>query len=58
PALWIGLIPVVIVERLSFAGGISLSFVLFNTLLDKLDARTKSEYVNVDKRHVLFKHIA
>lgn len=56
PAAWVSLIPVVIYERLMFAGGIAVSFVLLNTLLDKLDTKTKSEYINVDKRYVLFRH--
>ncbi|MBI2656515.1 hypothetical protein HYX03_02145 [Candidatus Woesearchaeota archaeon] len=56
PAAWIALIPVVVYERLLFASGIAVSFVLFNTLLDRLDVRTKADYVNVDKRYVLFKH--
>ncbi len=55
---WIALIPVVIYERLLFASGIAISFVAFTTLLDKLDSKTKAEYVNVDKRYVLFKHAA
>ena len=55
-AAWIALIPVVIYERLLFAAGIAVSFVLLNTLLDKLDSKTKAEYVNVDKRYLLFKH--
>lgn len=58
PAAWTALIPVVIYERLLFAGGITLSFVLLNTLLDKLDAKTKSEYVSVDKGYVLLKQAA
>ncbi|MBI2649692.1 hypothetical protein HYX04_00080 [Candidatus Woesearchaeota archaeon] len=57
-AAWIALIPVVIYERLLFAGGIAVSFVILNTLLNKLDSKTKAEYVNVDKRYVLFKHTA
>ena len=55
---WIALIPVVIYERLLFAIGISVSFVILNTLLNKLDSKTKAEYVNVDKRYVLFRHTA
>jgi len=58
PQAWIALIPIVIYERLLFAGGIAISFVALNTLLDKLDIKTKAEYVNVDRRYVLFKHIA
>ena len=56
PSAWIALIPVVIYERLLFASGITVAFILFNTLLDKLDTKTKSEYVNIDERYVLFKH--
>ena len=52
---WVALIPVVVYERLLFAVGIAVSFVVINTLLDKLDSKTKSEYVNVDKRYVLLK---
>jgi len=58
PQAWITLVPVVIYERLLFAGGIALSFVAINTVLDKLDSKTKANYVNVDKRYVLFKHSA
>ena len=58
PGAWIALIPIVIYERLLFAAGITVSFVALNTLLDKLDSKTKSEYVNVDKRYVLFRQSA
>ncbi len=58
PSAWIALIPVVIYERLLFAGGTALSFVLLNTLLDKLDSKTKSEYINVDKKYILFRQAA
>ena len=58
PQMWIVLIPIVIFERLIFASGISISYLGLNTLLDKLDSKTKSEYVNVDKRYVLFKQSA
>ena len=58
PAAWILLIPVVIFERLVFASGITLSYLGLNTLLDKLDAKTKSEYVNVDRNRVLFRQKA
>lgn len=58
PAKWIALIPVVIYERLLFASGIAISFVALNTLLDKLDAKTKSDYINIDKKYALFKNAA
>lgn len=55
---WIKLIPIVIYERLLFASGIAISFVLLNTILDKLDSKSKSEYVNVDKKYVVFRQSA
>jgi len=55
PAAWIALIPIVIFERLLFASGITISFVALNTLLDKIDSKIKSEYLNIDKKYVLFK---
>ena len=58
PAAWIALIPIVIFERLLFASGITISYVGLNTLLDRIDAKTKSEYVNIDKKYVLFKQAA
>jgi hypothetical protein len=51
PEMWIALIPVVIIERLLFASGISLSFVTANTLLAKVES--KVPFINVDPRYVL-----
>ncbi len=39
--VWLGLIPVVFVERVSFAVGIWATYLLLNTILDKLAARGK-----------------
>src|SRR3989338_8826068 len=58
PEACVALIPIVIYERLLFAAGIAISFVALNTLLDKLDSKTKSDYINVDKRYVLFRQSA
>lgn len=58
PGNWIALIPIVIYERLLFASGIAASFVLLNTILDGLDAKTKEKYLNIDKSRVLFKRAA
>ena len=58
PSGWIALIPVVIYERFLFASGIAVSFVVLSTLLDKLDSETKSDYISVDKKYVLFRHSA
>ncbi|MBI2660656.1 hypothetical protein HYX09_00130 [Candidatus Woesearchaeota archaeon] len=54
---WIVLIPVVAYERLLFAGGIGVSYIIFNTLLNKLDAKYTSEAVNIDRNYVLSKRI-
>ncbi|HLC50667.1 MAG TPA: hypothetical protein VJI97_04555 [Candidatus Nanoarchaeia archaeon] len=58
PAAWIALIPIVIFERLVFASGITISYIGINTILAKLDTKTKAEYVNVDEKHVLFRQSA
>ena len=53
PAMWMALIPVVIVERLLFASGISLSYVFANTLLHRLES--KVPFINVSRQYVLEK---
>ena len=58
PAMWIALIPIVIFERIIFASGIAASFTALNTLLDRLDAKTKSEYLNIDKKYVWLRQIS
>ncbi|MCX6772195.1 MAG: hypothetical protein NTV88_00275 [Candidatus Micrarchaeota archaeon] len=54
PALWIALIPVVAFERLMFASGISVSYIVFNTLFSRVDALVKSGVLSIDRRYVLF----
>ncbi|MCD4739807.1 hypothetical protein K8R43_01295 [archaeon] len=49
PALWWGLIPIVFIERMLFALGISISFVAANTIVSHLGL----PFMNVDKRYVL-----
>lgn len=51
PAYWIALIPVVAMERLVFASGTAVSFVFFNTVLDRLFA--KDQFLATDKAYVL-----
>lgn len=58
PAAWIALIPVVIFERLVFAGGIAASYIGLNTLLDRSNTKIRSEYISIDKRYVLFRQAA
>ncbi|MAE42556.1 hypothetical protein CMO93_02190 [Candidatus Woesearchaeota archaeon] len=54
---WIGLIPVVAYERLMFAAGIGISYVVFNVLfdkvLDKLKIEVPSDILKIDKRFTL-----
>jgi len=40
-------------ERILFALGITGAYILFNTLLDKLDSRLTSDAVHIDKKYVL-----
>jgi hypothetical protein len=55
PSAWIALIPIVIFERFLFASGISISFIVLNTLLDKVSIKAKSSILNIDKKYVLSK---
>lgn len=50
---WIGLIPVVAYERLLFAAGIGISYVVLNTAFDKLDISLKNKVINVDKSYTI-----
>ena len=65
-AIWIWLIPMtpldynlliyrVIIERLLFAAGITISFVAATTLLAKVES--KVPFISIDKRYILSKHI-
>lgn len=55
PEAWIALIPVVMVERLLFASGISVSYVAANTLLSKVNLSIP--WVQVDKKYIMSKKI-
>jgi len=50
---WLALIPVVAVERLLFASGISISYVAMNALFSRVEAIAKSGFVFVDQRYAL-----
>ncbi|MEK6954785.1 MAG: hypothetical protein AABX01_07265 [Candidatus Micrarchaeota archaeon] len=54
PAFWAALIPVVIIERLVFASGISVSFIAFNTVLGRVESIIPSNLVQIDRRYALF----
>jgi len=53
PALWIGLIPVVMYERLVFTLGIAVSFVVVSTLLDALSAKVDLRALRIERRYSL-----
>lgn len=60
-AQWVGLIPVVAVERLLFAAGIAGSYVILNTVLDKLTEKFKwsipADVLHINKDYVLSKRL-
>lgn len=51
PEMWTGLIPVVIVERVLFALGIGLSFIIASTVLARVESRVP--FVSVEKHYDL-----
>ncbi len=53
PDLWIALIPIVAVERLLFASGISLSFIGFTTILTKLENYIPNKIISINKKYAL-----
>ena len=55
PEAWIALIPVVIVERLLFASGIAISFVVVNTLLAGVESRVP--FISVDKKYIFSRQL-
>ena len=58
PEVWVALIPVVAVERLTFAAGIVVSFYAINTVVDLVTSKTGFKFANIEKRYSLAGHIA
>lgn len=56
--LWVGLIPQVAVERLLFASGIAISYILINSLLDYLSNKVDLKLLDIDKRFIISRYIA
>jgi hypothetical protein len=52
-AFWLALIPVVAVERLLFASGISVSYIALNALFARVEAVAKSGFVTIEQRYTL-----
>lgn len=51
--MWIGLIPVVAIERFLFAGGISVSYLVLNAVLDKVSSKIAipGEIIQISEFH-------
>ncbi|MEM3610138.1 MAG: hypothetical protein QXJ06_03230 [Candidatus Aenigmatarchaeota archaeon] len=54
-AFWLALIPIVIVERITFALGISVTFIVFNTILNLVSTKIIdiSKHINIEKEYAL-----
>ncbi len=52
-AQWLVLVPQVAFERLLFASGIMVSYIVFNTLLAKLDEKFTTNAIFIDKDYIL-----
>ncbi|MBI2079900.1 hypothetical protein HYT84_03980 [Candidatus Micrarchaeota archaeon] len=55
PEAWAALIPIVIYERLLFAVGISVSYILFTNILNAIEQSTSidvSKIINIEKKYV------
>lgn len=57
PQVWMALIPVVAVERLTFAAGIVVSFYAINTVVDIVTSKTGFTFANIEKHYSLAKSI-
>ncbi len=54
-AAWMGLLPVVAMERFSFAAGIAVSYYVANTALQALSARVDLSFISIEKKYALVK---
>jgi hypothetical protein len=58
PMLWVGLIPVVAIERTMFALGITASYLVFTNVLNAVDGVLDiGRNINVERRYVLQLHM-
>jgi len=55
-AFWNGLMAVVPIERFIYAIGISIGFIIFTTVLAKIETIIQTGVINIDKRYVLGKN--
>lgn len=53
--VWVGLIPVVAVERLLFALGISVSYYAVNTALSAFSSKIELSFLNIEEKYSLWR---
>jgi hypothetical protein len=53
--VWATLVPITAFERLSFAIGISISYIAVNTILNSISSRVDVRALRIDPRYVLFR---
>jgi hypothetical protein len=53
--VWATLVPITAFERLSFAVGISISYIAVNTILSSIASRIDVRALRIDPRYVLFR---
>lgn len=53
--VWMALIPIVAVERLLFASGISVSYYAVNSLLEAFSSKIDLGFLNIEKKYSLLK---
>ena len=53
--VWVALIPIVAIERLAFAAGISVSYYAVNTVLGAFSSKVDFSFLNIEKKYALVK---
>lgn len=53
--VWATLVPITAFERISFAIGISISYIAVNTILSSISSRVDVSVLRIDPRYVLFR---
>ena len=51
--VWVALIPIVAIERLAFAAGISVSYYAVNTVLGAFSSKVDFSFLNIEKKYAL-----
>jgi len=53
--VWIGLIPIVAIERFAFATGISVCYYAVNTVLGAFSSKVDFSFLNIEKKYALWR---